>query len=361
MESTALFFERLASTYRNMKGYQVDILVTMVQPKIPTISLQCNLAVKLPGSAALTVKRATLPVSGYYTNGDLGLHVIFDKKIATTSRVRNWQTGICDALCASDVLDIGLAELLSGFPPFGGDYNELRPLPDASVNGIPCRAVKVDVNVRSGVGVTVVLNVGKQDGLLYAFSTEHATIAGATRTATLNNYDKTVQPNAFVFPSTKGFQILPRDMLFGNAVIEGRLAPPLAGRTHLGKEFDLDSIAPRSVTLVHFWSSQSLPSCQQIGSIGRSLREFRAGQVTPISICLDSVKASSEISGLWKRLGGAWPCIIDKLGLDSDAARSWKVYDAGALAILNRHGLIHRVNPRSSDITQALRSSLQSK
>ena len=361
MESTAIFFERLAGTYRNMKRYRVDILVTMVQPNIPTISLQCNLAVKLPGSVALTVKGATMPVAGYYTNGDVGLHVIFDKKIVTASRVRNWQTGICDALCASDVLDIGLAELLSGFPPFGGDYNNLRPLPDASINGIPCRTVKMDVNVRSGVAVAVVLNIGKQDGLLYAYSTEHATISGAMRTATLSNYDKAVLPNAFVFPSTKGFQVMPPELLFGNAVIEDRLAPPLAGRTHLGKEFDLDSIVPRSVTLVHFWSSQSLPSCQQIGSIGLSLREFRAGQVTPISICLDTVNVSSEISGLWKRLGGAWPCIIDKLGLDSDAARSWTVNDAGALAILNRRGLIHRVNPRSRDITQAIRSSLQSK
>ena len=95
-------------------------------------------------------------------------------------------------------------------------------------------------------------------------------------------------------------------------------------------------------------------SCLQIVDIKQAITPFPKGTVQVISVCLDHVQNPQQLRALWKRTGATWQTIVDPLGPDSDAARTWRTDTPGGIVILSRSGKVQSIGQRSTDITDAV-------
>ena len=257
------------------------------------------------------------------------------------------------------MFDDGLADILSGLVPYGGDISLVRNAGASTINGIQCDGYIVDVGKRTPMPTSVTLYVGKSDQQIYRYITDHPSIKGAQRTVTLSSAKEISVLPANTKITDKGMQKMTPEPEFGGGVLVGKMAPPLVGNTLAGKPFDLDSPTKANARIVHFWSALDQASCLQVVDISNAVASFPKGSVQIISVCLDQVPAPQRLKALWSRLGAPWQTVVDPLGPDSDAARTWRTDTPGGIVILSRSGVVQSMGLRSTDITAAVTAAMR--
>jgi len=257
------------------------------------------------------------------------------------------------------MFDDGLADILAGLVPYGDDISLVRDAGTAVINEIPCVGYIVDIGKKTPNLTAVTVYIGKSDQQLYRFTSDHPTVRGAQRMVTLSA-PKVIQALPKNLKVTdKGMQKMTAEPEFGGTVVIGKMAPPLAGKTLLGKPFDLDTPTKAKARIVHFWSMTDTNSCLQVIDINQAITILPRGTVQVISVCLDHVQNPQRVKTFWTRSGAPWQTIVDPLGPDSDAARTWRTDTPGGIVILSRSGKVQSIGQRSTDITDAVTAAMR--
>lgn len=257
------------------------------------------------------------------------------------------------------MFDDGLADILSGLVPYGGDISLVRAAGMSTINGMQCVGYIVDVGKRTPMPTSVTLYVGSSDHQLYRYVTDHPSIKGAQRFVTLSPRKELTLLPVNTKITDKAMQKMTAEPEYGGGVVVGKMAPPLAGNTLAGRPFDLDSPTKAKARIVHFWSVSDVASCMQVVDIANAIAGFPKGSVQVISVCLDQIVQPQRIKAVWSRLEASWHTIVDPLGPDSDAARAWKTDTPGGIIILSRSGLVQSMGLRSIDITAAVTAAMR--
>lgn len=349
----------LAASIRKYKAYHVDITFQFTQPGVPDFQVNGKLDVVFPGSLLFTTESKEGLVTAATTDAKSFTRLNFPKSEAMVTQMLPSRSRVSRCLAATSMFDDGLSDILAGLVPYGDDISLVRDAGTAVINEIPCVGYIIDVGRKTPSPSSVTVYIGKSDQQLYRFISDHPTVKGAQRTVTLSA-PKVIQAlpsNPKV--SDKGMQKMTAEPEFGGTVGIGKMAPPLVGTTLLGKRFDLDTPTPVKAHIVHFWSMSDTNSCLQIVDINRAIMPFPKGTVQVISVCLDHVQNPQQIKALWKRTGATWQTIVDPLGPDSDAARTWRTDTPGGIVILSRSGKVHSIGPRSTDITDTVNAAMR--
>jgi hypothetical protein len=349
----------LANAVQKRKGYHVDIAFKFTQPGVPDFEVNGTLDVLFPGNLVFTTVTKEGLVTAATTDSMSYTRLNFPKAEAMRTPMPPSRSRISRCLAATAMFDDGLADILSGLVPYGGDISLVRDAGTSTINGIQCAGYIVDVGKRTPMPTSVTLYVGKSDQQLYRYVTDHPSINGAQRTVTLSSPKEISVLPVNTKITDKGMQKMTPEPEFGGGVLVGKMAPPLAGNTLAGKPFDLDSPTKANARIVHFWSALDQASCLQVVDISNAVAGFPKGSVQIISVCLDHVPAPQRVKALWSRLGAPWQTIVDPLGPDSDAARTWRTDTPGGIVILSRSGVVQSMGLRSTDITAAVTAAMR--
>jgi hypothetical protein len=351
----------LAKSYRARKGYHLDVTFQFTQPGVPDFSVSGTLDVHYPGDLLFTTESKDGLVTAARTDPKGFTRFNFPKSEAMMTPMPPSRSRIAKCLTSTSMFDDGLADILAGFTPYGGDITLIRDIAPASINGVSCNGYIVDVASRTPMPTSVTVFVSKSGQDLHRFVTDHPTIKGAQRTVTLSAPKPIVALPRNPKVTDKDMLKLTAEPEFGGAVVIGKVAPPLVGTTLKGQSFDLDNPTSAKATIVHFWSIFDRNSCQQVIDISHAIAPFPKGSVQVVSVCLDHVESSQRVKALWTRMGASWSTIIDPLGPDSDAARTWKTDTPGGLVILSKSSRVQGVALRSTDITDAVMAAMRSR
>ena len=349
----------LAAAFRRRKGYHVDITFQFTQPGVPDFQVSGKLDVVFPGSLLFTTASKEGLVTAATTDAKGFTRLNFPKSEAMVTPMRPSRSRVSRCLAATSMFDDGLSDILAGLMPYGGDISLVRDAGTAVINEIPCVGYIVDIGKKTPNPTAVTVYIGKSDQQLYRFISDHPTVRGAQRTVTLSA-PKVIQALPKNLNVTdKGMQKMTAEPEFGGTVVIGKMAPPLVGTTLLGNAFDLDTPTPAKARIVHFWSMNDSNSCLQIVDINQAITPFPKGTVQVISVCLDHVQNPQQLRAFWKRTGATWQTIVDPLGPDSDAARTWRTDTPGGIVILSRTGKVQSIGQRSTDITDAVNAAMR--
>jgi len=349
----------LAATFRRRKGYHLDISFQFTQPGVPDFQVNGKLDVVFPGSLLFTTESKEGLVTAATTAIKSFTRLNFPKVEAMVTPMPPSRSRVSHCLTSTSMFDNGLSDILAGLVPYGNDISLVRDAGTAVINEIPCVGYIVDVGKHTPMPTSVTVYIGKSDQQLYRFVSDHPTVKGAQRTVTLSapKMIQALPKNAKV--SDKGMQKMTAEPEFGGTVVVGKVAPPLIGTLLTGKPFDLDSPTKAKARIVHFWSMSDSNSCLQVIDIQRAVSSFPKGSVQVISICLDHIQNPQQIKPLWTRMGATWQTIVDPLGPDSDAARTWQTDTPGGIVILSRSGKVQSLGLRSTDITDGLNAAMR--
>ncbi len=351
----------LAKSYRARKGYHLDVTFQFTQPGVPDFTVNGTLDVHYPGDLLFTTESKDGLVTAARTDPNGYTRVNFPKSEAMMTPMPSSRSRIAKCLISTSMFDDGLADILSGLTPYGGDISLVRDTTPANINGTACNGYIVDVAGRTPMPTSVTVFVSKSSQDLHRYVTDHPTIKGAQRTVTLSAPKPIVALPRNPKVTYKDMQKLTAEPEFGGIVALGKVAPPLVGTTLKGQSFDLDKPTSAKASIIHFWSMYDRNSCQQVIDIGHAIAPFPKGAVQVVSVCLDHVESSQRVKALWTRLGASWSTIIDPLGPDSDAARRWKTDSPGGLIILSKSSRVHGIGLRSTDITDAVMAAMRSR
>jgi hypothetical protein len=359
MRSNDFSLTMLAAAFRRRKGYHLDISFQFTQPGVPDFQVSGQLDVMFPGSLLFTTESKEGLVTAATTDAKGFTRLNFPKSEAMHTPMLPSRSRISRCLAGTAMFDDGLAEILAGLVPYGDDISLIRDTGAAVINEIPCVGYIVDVGKKTSMSSSVTVFVGRSDQQLYRFVSDHPTVKGAQRTVTLSAPGpiQALPKNPKV--TDKGMQKMTAEPEFGGTVIIGKMAPPVFGTTLLGKPFDLDTPTKAKAHIVHFWSMSDSNSCLQVIDIQRAISPFPKGTIQVISICLDHVQNSQRVKQLWTRMGATWQTIVDPLGPDSDAARTWQTDAPGGIVILSRSGKVQSLGLRSTDITDAVNAAMR--
>ena len=349
----------LAAAFRRRKGYHVDITFQFTQPGVPDFEVSGKLDVVFPGSLLFTTASKEGLVTAVTTDAKGFTRLNFPKSEAMVTPMRPSRSRVSRCLAATSMFDDGLSDILAGLMPYGGDISLVRDAGTAVINELPCIGYIVDVGKKTAIPSSVTVYLGKSDQQLYRFISDHPTVKGAQRTVTFGAAKDVSALPSDPKVSDKGMQKMTAEPEFGGTVVIGKMAPPLVGTTLLGKTFDLDTPTPAKARIVHFWSMNDSNSCLQIVDINQAITPFSKGTVQVISVCLDHVQNPQQLRALWKRAGATWQTIVDPLGPDSDAARTWRTDTPGGIVILSRSGKVQSIGQRSMDITDAVNAAMR--
>lgn len=349
----------LATSYRARKSYHLDVTFQFTQPGVPDFSVNGTLDVHYPGDLLFTTESKDGLVTAARTDSKGFTRLNFPKSEAMMTPMPSSRSRIAKCLISTSMFDDGLADILAGLTPYGGDISLVRDTTPAIINGTACNGYIVDVAGRTPMPTSVTVFVSKSSQDLHRYVTDHPTIKGAQRTVTLSAPKPNVALPRNPKVTDKDMQKLTAEPEFGGIVVIGKMAPPLVGITLLGKPFDLDSPTRAKARIVHFWSMSDSNSCLQVIDIQRAISPFPKGNVQVISVCLDHVQNSQRVKQLWTRMGATWQTIVDPLGPDSDAARTWRTDTPGGIVILSRSGKVQSLGLRSTDITDAVNAAMR--
>lgn len=349
----------LANAFGQYKGYHLDIKLKFTQPGVPDFEVDGTLDVLFPGSLVFTTITKEGLVTAATTDSSSFTRLNFPKAEALRTPMPPSRSRISRCLTATSMFDHGLAHILAGLLPYGGDISLVRDAGTLTINDIQCVGYIVDIGKRTQIPTAVTLYIGKKDQQLYHYITDHPSIKGAQRSVTLSSTKEISVLPTNTKISDKGMQKMSAEPEFGGGVVIGKMAPPLAGRMLDGKSFDLDAPTKAQARIVHFWSASDAPSCMQVVEIANALAGFPKASVQVISICLDQVPSPQRVKVLWSRLGAPWQTIVDPLGPDSDAARAWKTDTPGGIVILSRSGVVQSMGLQADDITAAVKAAMR--
>lgn len=354
MHSNSHILTNLANAFRQRQGYHVTISFLFTQPGVPDFQVDGQLDVLFPGNLVFTTQNKDGLVTAAITHTKGFTRLNFPKAEAMQTPMPPSRSRISRCLSATSMFDDGLADVLSGFVPYGGDISLVRDAGKASINGFECAGYIVDIGKRTPMPSSVTVFIGTNDLNLYRYVTDHPTIKGAQRSVTFSSPQliRELPKNPKV--TDTGMQKMTAEPAFDGVVIVGRMAPPLAGQTLDGRAFDLDTPVKATARIVHFWSALDINSCLQVVDIANAIGSLPKGSVQVVSVCLDHVTTPQRIKAVWSRLGASWTTIIDPLGPDSDAARAWRTDTPGGIVILSRTGVVQSIGLRSRDITAAV-------
>ena len=359
MRSNERVLTMLTAAFRRRKGYHVDITFQFTQPGVPDFQVSGKLDVVFPGSLLFTTASKEGLVTAATTDAKGFTRLNFPKSEAMVTPIRPSRSRVSRCLAATSMFDDGLSDILAGLMPYGGDISLVRDAGSVVINDIPCIGYIVDVGKKTAIPSSVTVYIGKSDQQLYRFISDHPTVKGAQRTVTFGAVKDISALPSDPKVSDKGMQKMTAEPEFGGTVVIGKMAPPLVGTTLLGKTFDLDTPTPAKARIVHFWSMNDSNSCLQIVDINQAITPFPKGTVQVISVCLDHVQNPQQLRALWKRAGATWQTIVDPLGPDSDAARTWRTDTPGGIVILSRSGKVQSIGQRSMDITDAVNAAMR--
>jgi len=359
MRTNGFSFAMLAAAFRRRKGYHLDISFQFTQPGVPDFQVSGQLDVMFPGSLLFTTESKEGLVTAATTDAKGFTRLNFPKSEAMVTPMLPSRSRLSRCLAATAMFDDGLADILAGLVPYGDDISLIRDAGTAAINDIPCVGYIVDIGKKTSIPSSVTVYIGKADQQLYRFVSDHPTVKGAQRTVTLSVPKPILAVPKNPKVSDKGMQKMTAEPEFGGTVVIGKMAPPLVGTTLLGKSFDLDSPTKAKAHIVHFWSMSDSNSCLQVIDIQRAISPFPKGNVQVISVCLDHVQNSQRVKQLWTRMGATWQTIVDPLGPDADAARTWRTDTPGGIVILSRSGKVQSLGLRSTDITDAVNAAMR--
>jgi hypothetical protein len=349
----------LAGAFRRLKGYHVDINFQFTQPGVPDFQVIGQLDVMFLGSLLFATESKEGLVTAATTDAKGFTRLNFPKSEAMVTPMLPSRSRVSRCLASTSMFDDGLSDVLAGLVPYGDDISLVRDAGTAVINEVPCVGYIVDVGKKSPISTSVTVYIGKSDQQLYRFISDHPTVRGAQRTITLSA-PKVIQALPKNLKVTdKGMQKKTAEPEFGGTVVIGKVAPPLVGTTLVGKPFDLDTPTPAKARIVHFWSMGDSNSCLQIIDINKAITLFPKGTVQVISVCLDHVQNPQRVKTLWTQSGATWQTIVDPLGPDSDAARTWRTDTPGGIVILSRSSRVQSTGQRSTDITDAINAAMR--
>ncbi len=344
---------------RQRKGYHVDLSFKFTQPGVPDFEVDGSLDVLFPGDVLFSTTTKEGLITAASTDSTSFTRYNIPRAEALRTKMPPSRSRISRCLATTVMFDDGLADILSGLVPYGGDISLIRDAGTTIINGIQCVGYIVDVGKRTPMPTSVTLFVGKSDQQLYRYITDHPSIKGAQRTVTFSPIKAISRlPEKFKI-ADKDIQTMNAEPEFRGAVNIGKVSPPLAGTLLDGKTFDLDIPTKSKARVVHFWSANDHSSCLQVIDISNAIAGFPKGTVQVISVCLDHIQTPQRIKALWSRLGATWQTIVDPLGPDSDAARTWRTDTPGGIVILSRSGIVQSMGLRSTDIKAAVTAAMR--
>ena len=168
----------LANAVRKRKGYHVDIAFKFTQPGVPDFEVDGTLDVLFPGSLVFTTVTKEGLVTAATTDVTSYTRLNFPKAEAMRTPMPPSRSRISRCLAATAMFDDGLADILSGLVPYGGDISLVRDPHASTINGIQCDGYIVDLGNRTPMPHSRTLLVGKTDHPLYSQATDHPSIKG---------------------------------------------------------------------------------------------------------------------------------------------------------------------------------------
>jgi tetratricopeptide (TPR) repeat protein len=131
-------------------------------------------------------------------------------------------------------------------------------------------------------------------------------------------------------------------------MVDAKVAPTFAVKSHTGKELALEKFRGK-VVLLDFWASWCIPCRVDMPEVRKIWREYGGEHFAIIGVNLDSSRASFE--SYMKEEGITWPQYYDGLGWGNKISRLYGVYAIPHTVLIDQDGVIQATALRGQDLS----------
>lgn len=130
-------------------------------------------------------------------------------------------------------------------------------------------------------------------------------------------------------------------------MVDAKMAPAFAVKSHNGKELALEKFRGK-VVLLDFWASWCIPCRIDMPEVRKIWKEFGGDHFAIIGINLDSSRSAFE--SYMKEEGISWPQYYDGLGWGNRISRLYGVYAIPHTVLIDQDGVIQATGLRGQDL-----------
>ncbi|MEK6287572.1 MAG: redoxin domain-containing protein [Acidobacteriota bacterium] len=142
-----------------------------------------------------------------------------------------------------------------------------------------------------------------------------------------------------------------RAVIANTKMVDARVAPSFAVKSHTGGELSLEKLRGK-VVLLDFWASWCLPCRRDIPEIKTILKKFGGEQFVMIGINLDSNRP--EFDAYMKEEGITWLQYYDGLGWRNKVSQLYGVYAIPHTVLIDQDGVIKAAGLRGEELSEKI-------
>lgn len=142
-----------------------------------------------------------------------------------------------------------------------------------------------------------------------------------------------------------------RAVIANTKMVDARVAPSFAVKSHTGGELSLEKLRGKVVVL-DFWASWCLPCRRDIPEIKNILKKFGGEQFVMIGINLDSNRP--EFDAYMKEEGITWLQYYDGLGWRNKVSQLYGVYAIPHTVLIDQDGVIKAAGLRGEELAEKI-------
>ncbi|MEK6407585.1 MAG: redoxin domain-containing protein [Acidobacteriota bacterium] len=142
-----------------------------------------------------------------------------------------------------------------------------------------------------------------------------------------------------------------RAVIANTKMVDARVAPSFAVKSHTGGELSLEKLRGK-VVLLDFWASWCLPCRRDIPEIKTILQKFGGEQFVMIGINLDSNRP--EFDAYMKEEGITWLQYYDGLGWRNKVSQLYGVYAIPHTVLIDQDGVIKAAGLRGEELSEKI-------
>jgi tetratricopeptide (TPR) repeat protein len=142
-----------------------------------------------------------------------------------------------------------------------------------------------------------------------------------------------------------------RAVVANTRMVDARVAPFFAVKSHTGEELTLERLRGK-IVLLDFWASWCGPCRRDMPEVRKILKKYPRDDFVMIGINLDSSRPSFE--AYMKEEGISWQQYYDGLGWGNKIARLYGVFAIPHTVLIDQDGVIHATGLRGDELSDKI-------
>ena len=134
-------------------------------------------------------------------------------------------------------------------------------------------------------------------------------------------------------------------------MVDARVAPAFAVKSHTGEELSLEKLRGK-VVLLDFWASWCIPCRMDMPEVRKIWKQYTGDRFVIVGINLDSNRPAFE--AYIKEEGVTWPQYFDGLGWGNKVAQVYSVYAIPHTVLIDQDGVIRATGLRGDELSEKI-------